>query len=262
MPTEETKSGVAFGDESFFGGYMAYAISVVRLDYARTLEREFLQLKRQWGVPVETKLHVTDMLDSETRSKTAWAHMSAGTIVTALGQTLEAARRNGMYFSVGVGKLQDFPEQYNYLDGRTIDVVAKHLAPLCFMAAAKPLEDDADKVTLYVDPEKTHIEYPIIGAGRPLKMPVDHFYQFSGKIAPNKAESRPALLDLADIAAYVTTHAFVNPQKYPERRFEEMYRVISPQVGWVSWQIPLQQDKFQALEARHDELMRGNVGSS
>jgi len=220
-----------FGDESIFNNAIVYGVAVIPVKSREVVEQKIFSLKEENGVPGNTEIHCKDIFHPIARTKTEWNNLDNEKIEGLLSAIAIIVRRSEGFFQIGfIDKRQwpkilpaekDFPET---------PVGDKLLCGFAFQAAIAPLEGSigTPNIRLFIDYDQTKI--PWFGKKRQAHR---NYRGWSGVskqwIEPEpRPEQKPPLLELADIVAYVSTHALCVQEYERKAMFGRLYQVFSP----------------------------------
>ncbi|MFM0071844.1 hypothetical protein PQQ86_11790 [Paraburkholderia sediminicola] len=218
---------VAFGDDSQYGDSLSFAFVLVPRTRVRFAERKLERLKKRFKIPQEITLHCRTLFSGQQREKAALGHLSpsdvqsitaqAITIINDVNARVHFAVQDASTFFAGLGnELQLFNQDGS--PGVKLPVTPDPKGLLGMMAfSCFPLDQNgrygptASQCEIYVSEDKTKVSF--IGEKRTradshyagfFEMG-DAFGQLNANIV---AANALPLLQLADIAAYICSHAF------------------------------------------------------
>jgi hypothetical protein len=219
---------LAFGDDSQYGDFLAYAFVVVRRKRLPQVERRLADLKDSFKIPREIPLHCRVLFSGDLRRKTGLGHLlpcdaqsivaRAVTIMNDTWITLRYARDTYSQMKQRLGSQIELTHE---TDGTkiTLPVNADSKGFLSMLMQASLMPNPGPHVPALTDCEIIVAEdYTKVGFIGPGRKRADRMYNgFSDIGAPEggvfqlnptvlKAEGAP-LLQLADIAAYICSHA-------------------------------------------------------
>jgi hypothetical protein len=221
---------LAFGDDSQFGDYLAFAFVIVRRDHLRYAEERLSGLKRYYKIPNDVPLHCRVLFNEHQRNKAGLSHLSSDDARVIISKSVSLINRVPLILRYAddtlsrvTGSLGKEVEFTHHTDG------SKFKAPVtpdpkawlgvlmqsCFMVPANGsggptaaqceiyVAEDSTKVG-FIGPnrqraDRMYVGYSDIGA------PSGGVFQLQPTII--QADVAP-MLQLADVAAYMCSHAF------------------------------------------------------
>jgi len=219
----------AFGDDSQYGDVLVYAFIIVKRSRVTSMERRLRVLKEKFAIPDDTNIHCRVLFSGQQRNKAELSHLGPGDAEKVVSQIVTIINQTPAVVRYAVGSLKEFRDEMGTKivmqnrDGENtmalpVDANPKGLLGLlmqsCFAVppdgsqGPPPSEchivTSADSTkTRFVGVDKKRADrmysgYSAIGAptGTPFK------------VEPQVgAESDHPLLQIADVAAYICSHA-------------------------------------------------------
>lgn len=205
----------AFGDESTAYQWVSYALVGFWADALTAAEAIVSEEKTRFGVNPAERLHCRELFNDQARRKTAFAGLSRDKIIDLYASIALRLRMLGALYAVGLVNRGQAPPKMaipwatgQIRESRTVRLSDKHLALFAFMGAAGQLNEALtvdSKVRVIIDPDTTLIDW--FGKTR------EQAWRIYGRIhmdipaqwsQPEIPSSKPALLEIADLAAYVS----------------------------------------------------------
>lgn len=251
----------AFGDESSYGGVIAYGVFAVRADHRHAAETFLTGMKRRYKVDPPDEFHFVDLYHQDLRKKTGWNHLSIHRIFDFAEELVSALVGMPTVFSVGAAHRTEHPlevPEAGHFPAFTMGT--KELTALQCQAALLPLSQfyDQSQIKFWTDPDKTPISF---GYG---KVQAHRMHYLNNSDANKRIDAEPPdeertpLLQVADLFAFTATHALTEKKQRFKKEFERLYRICSPATSFAGHEDesavefkPL----HSKLEARHAEIM-------
>jgi hypothetical protein len=222
---DKTAPFVAFGDDSQYGDSLSFAFVLVPRTRLRFAERKLERLKSRFKIPQDATLHCRTLFSGQQREKCGLGHLAPGdvraivasavTIINEVNGRVHFAVQDGSAFFSGLGSEVRMHNQDGSL-GIELPVTPDPKGLLGIMAfACFPLDGrhgpTASQCEIYVSEDKTKISF--IGEKRSRADShyagmFEHGNAFGQLNANIVAANAAPLLQLADIASYVCSHAF------------------------------------------------------
>ena len=225
-PTHEV-----YGDESVFNNAVVYGVVVVPISSTPKLEVSISSLKEKNGIQGNTDIHCKQMFHQSAKQKTGWAQLGDQEIEKLFSDIVIESKRLGSFYQIGFIDKRQWPKILPADDKfPETPLDDKHLCGFAFQGAIAPLESSVGipNIRLFVDYDHTKI--PWFGKQRQAYRNYRGWSGISKQwIEPEpKPETKPILLELADIVAYVSTHALCVQEYASKPMFERLYQVIGP----------------------------------
>lgn len=219
---------VAFGDDSRYGKFAAFAFVLIPRTRLGSARRKLDRIKRRFGITPSVVLHCRTLFSGQQREKMGLGHLTRDdaraivaqsiTLLNEVSGRLHFAAQDFTIFSQMVGK----ELQMNSVDGSppiTFPVFEEPkgllgmLAVMCFpLDPSGALGPSAAQCEIYASEDKTKISF--IGEGRTRADSLYSGFLDTGDVtalmrlnAHLVAADADPLLQLADIAAYMCSHA-------------------------------------------------------
>jgi hypothetical protein len=197
-----------FGDESCFDTAISYAVTVIPPERQAEIEAAFGEVKACFGGPRAARIHCRELFSGEQRKKSPWAHLSPPDLFPLLVMTGNYLRLSGARFKVGLIDTRDVGQQFSGVGSiGSHPAGQKQLVAYAHVAALAGIEKypGGEEIKLWKDPDKTLIEW-----GDKRRQAGNVPVSVDGKLIQSEpiVGDKPHLLDVADILAYTTSHAF------------------------------------------------------
>lgn len=235
-----------FGDESVSSNAIIYGVVAIHSDSIKSWEDKLAALKLKYGVPVNSELHCSILFHGSKREKSTYSHLSEKETYS-FGKELAYIMGNPEIGCViAYADRREFPEifkggQMTSKDGTISDrqspdiiIDEKSLIAFCGNAALIPFVQSPglDKIRFWADPDNTKINW--LGkkskALNALNMFVGH-EEKTQRIQPEQIEGEnPALLQLADFLAYVSSRTLSIANTRGKEEFDTMYRMLNSEI--------------------------------
>jgi len=224
---------VMFGDESSYKELSTYGLVLFHekdLDNAEKAIRELLNLR---SGTEGARLHCRELFDGRAREKSVWKDLNEDGVFKLLQDVLKVLNDFGATYFLGIADRSTWPES---LQGKNEPFIVskEHMYLLAFEAAVKPLEargflKKEVNLRVFLDPQKNKIE--LAGGGRTMVETI-----FKGRLkAEDITQSKPLLLDIADVFAYIGSHAFKEQNDPHHKIFGGMLAFCAPAAGFARW---------------------------
>lgn len=226
---------VAYGDDSQVESSLAYAFVIAERDKVEIIEKRILELKDKFRIPHDTFLHCRVLFHPHAREKAKISHLSTRDAHWLIEKAITIINRNDVLLRYAVADMSFFYdiftpsfEMTSALDGSSVPFSAKPnpkgILAILMNACCVDIADHfkapkASDCEVIAAEDKTSIEF--IGKDRKR---ADRHYEFFSAIGappgmvyqhkPNLSTIlKEPLLQLADIAAYICSHAHRNSLK-------------------------------------------------
>jgi Protein of unknown function (DUF3800) len=220
---------LAFGDDSQSGDTLVYAFVIARRTRIRAVEARITALKDRFKIPKHTTLHCRILFSGHQRQKAGLGHLTPEDVQSIVARSITIMNQSSVLVRYPIADLVEFGdslsneiEMQHESDGSTIKLpvqldpkgILGMLMQSCF---AVPLDGShgpsASDCRIFVSEDSTKVEF--IGERRrradalysgysDVGAPPGNVFQLQPSVV--KADSEP-ILQLADIAAYVCSHA-------------------------------------------------------
>lgn len=219
---------VAFGDDSRYGPFAAFAFVLIPRTRVGSARKKLDQIKRRFRIPPSLVLHCRTLFSGQQREKMGLAHLTREDVRAIVAQAITAINQvNGrLHYAV-----QDFTA-FSQMVGKEIQMTSVDGSPPITLPVSEepkgllgtlaiacfPLDPSgafgpsAAQCEIYASEDKTKISF--IGEGRTRADSLysgfldggsdDALFQLNAHLVAADADP---LLQLADIAAYVCSHA-------------------------------------------------------
>jgi len=228
----------AFGDDSHCGDIVVFAFVIIPRNQIEVLETKIDLLKQRFKIPKETTLHCRVLFNGHQREKAGLAHLKPAAVQTLISRLVTIMNQSSVHIRWAV---QDFARFMQALGseielrdktGESVTRLSVNHDPkgligmlmnVCFAVAEDGSQGpSASQCKIYVSEDATKCRF--LGEDRrradaqfngfsDIGAPPGHVFRFHGTVA--KAEAH-AMFQLADVAAYVCSHAY---DDRPERKF-------------------------------------------
>lgn len=225
---------VAFGDDSNLADVvLAFAFVIVPRKNIKEVETRIVELKNRFKIPQEASLHCKTLFHGDKRRKAGLSHLSINDVHSIVDKAINIINKNDVILRFAAAPLSFFEkiftpefEMTHTVDGTTKKFPAKAdpKAILGFLMNACCVDVlgniQAPKIAdceIIAAEEETKTELLI---GKERKRADRHYQGFSDVGAPTgmvfqlqpniSTTSKAPILQLADIAAYICSHAFRN----------------------------------------------------
>ncbi len=256
------RSGVhAFGDESVFKDVIAYGLVVVPDPNVTPAENLLSELKQRYGVDPQEEFHCKHAFHGDRRRKTQWKHLSEVKVLNFAEELISGLVTLPAWFIVGAALRSEIPVEFPAAQGFSAGVMeSKQLAGILCGAALTPLSEhyDQDEIRFWADRDRTRV--PFFGR----KMQAHTNYKLTNREANRHIVSetfdknnKPALLQVADLLAYVATHALSEKKSRHKERFEHLYRTFDPVTCFLVYhpdQVGPENRRPSVLRLRHAKI--------
>lgn len=220
---------LAFGDDSQFSGVLVYAFVITRRTRVKAIEARIAALKERFRIPKQIAFHCRILFSGHQRQKAGLGHLTPEDVQSIIARSITIMNQNSVLIRYAITDLARFGESMgdeiemqHESDGSKIRVLVKldpkgvlgMLMQSCFAVPPDGSQGpSASDCKIFVSEDSTKVEF--IGKKRKradglysgfsdIGAPVGNVFQLQPTVA--KAD-REAILQLADIAAYVCSHA-------------------------------------------------------
>ena len=224
---DKTAPFVAFGDDSQYGDSLSFAFVLVPRTRLRFAERKLEQLKKRFKIPLDTTLHCRTLFSGQQREKSGLGHLSPGDVRDVVSHTVTiinevngrvhfAVQDVSTFFSALGSEIQMYNQDRSPSVNLPVTPDPKGLLGMmaftCFsLDETGRHRPTASQCEIYVSEDKTKISFIGDKRSRADSHYAGFFEQGSafGQLNANivSANAIP-LLQLADIASYICSHAF------------------------------------------------------
>lgn len=221
---------IAFGDDSQLGDVVAFAVLIARRTRVARAEERLQNLKFLFKIPQEIPLHCRILFSGDARKKAGLNHLKQNDIQSIIRRAVRIINRTPMVLRYGRDIVSRFRESIgeeieftHHLDGSKLRVPVQPdpkallgmMMQTCFMVppdgSAGPtasqceiiVAEDPTKVR-YIGPRRRRADGMYAGFSD-IGAPAGSVFQLQP--SPKKARDIP-MLQLADIAAYICSHAY------------------------------------------------------
>jgi hypothetical protein len=238
-----------YGDESIGPEYVAYAAIVVPENRTADAVAVLTALKEETGATAEDVLHCRQLFSGQQRQKIAWHSKSMAEVFDIYSKLLSRLAPTISRTIVSLGRISDFPtsisgDQWRHIDPNFVgpmpwsdgfEFSPKNIASMGAQAVGIPLSKwpGFEKTTFWPDPDNSMIE---MAGGRRKFSSMVNCYVDHGDPATNPAGkipvmysrgSKPALLQVADLVAYIGQRQASNGRTPNDQRFAKLWRQIN-----------------------------------
>jgi hypothetical protein len=237
QPTKSEHTVSAYADESISSSIIVCAAAVFPVARAYVAETCLAVMKEALGLPATTSLHCRIIFNGNARLRDPeWKNVSPEAINSALIDLCRSLAVIGHRPIVVVSKptsvvIPDAPGEEskgNNLDGKGqaaigFQTLGFHLTQLYGYGATK----------LWIDPDNTKI--PWLNGKTQANFTRSIFMDLGPSFEPPQSEpiietvSKPPLLEVADLYAYVTAKAHTGKGGWKDRWFQDLYTIINPE---------------------------------
>jgi hypothetical protein len=152
----------AFGDESSYGGVIAYGIVAIHAPNLVAAERFLSGLKHRYGIDSQAEFHCKEVFHGDKRQKSAWKHLSVGQILDFAEELISGLVGLPTLFIVGAAHRSEQPEELPK-EGHfpAFEMGTKQLSALLCGAALTPLNQhyDQTEVKFWADPDPSKVSF-------------------------------------------------------------------------------------------------------
>lgn len=224
-----------FGDESCADNMVLYGLLLLNENDVEGAENDFVHIIKSAGVPIGSRFHAKEVFNGIARSKSVWSHLSDKEIWAIAKKLLISLKSHRAMFNIGIVDRESYPKKMPSGTGQEILVSPEHLYSLAFQAAFITFDEHGlinpqTSIRLWIDPQKSRIA--LWGGG---KIQVQTLYKYK-HIAPEKIEeTKPILLDAADLFTYVAGRAVSNQPSTNKQICKELFELCNPNRSDTKW---------------------------
>ncbi len=237
----------AFGDDSVMDDIVTCGIALYQQERVAEVERILGAAKGTAGVPQTARIHCRVLFSGDARRRSEWADVTAervNKIILDLCCALQPVGERPLVAvmdprNVPVVPASDGAPEIRLTDKGVASTAYQAVLPFLYMRYGQ------GGFRLWIDPDMTQIPW---GARRQRADStrgtfVDFTPSMQSLVEPIELqaevqESKPPLLEVADVYAYVTARAHASRGGRQGRYFEELFAVISPEVIRTAHQNP------------------------
>lgn len=222
-----------YGDESTFGNAVVYALVIVTLSIKEEAERALADAKMNYGVSEFAKLHCSELFHKRQRKKTEWSNLSDAQVFSFAEHLATSLAHVGVAFRVGFLDRRKAPKKI-LGQGPFKETPIQEKQPVWFAYTAAMGELDKwpgfDRIKFWHHPDRTRMDW--FGNRPQAQQTFEMYSNLSGKVRKVKPEpvqgEGPVLLQVADFAAYIASHALSKEYTEKIQKFRSLYKIIDP----------------------------------
>jgi hypothetical protein len=226
---------LAFGDDSQFGDVLVYAFAILHRTRSKAVEASILALKERFKIPKQTTLHCRILFSGHQRQKAGLGHLTPDDVQSIVARLVTIMNQKSVLIRYAIANLAEFGKLLgdeiklqHESDGSTMKLPVKLdpkgvlgiLMQSCFAVSPNGSQGPpASDCNIFVAEDSTKVEF--IGEKRSradglysgfsdIGAPAGNVFQLHPTVV--KADSE-AILQLADVAAYVCSHAYDTTHK-------------------------------------------------
>jgi hypothetical protein len=236
----------AFGDESAGPQFVSYAVVLLAADKLAEADSILVQVKNFFGASADDVLHSRVLFSGQQRKKSVWADLGIADVFALYSKLMLDINPLMIRKIVALGKKSDFPNsipaaQWQSVDPNFIGPLPwsngygfgeKHIANLGAHGTMIPLSKwpGFSRLRFWPDPDSTLIE-TTAGRRRFSNMLSGFVDNGEGKEPPRvnvmySQGPKPALLEIADLAAYVSQRCADAGYDQIDLKFKALNRII------------------------------------
>jgi hypothetical protein len=230
---------LAFGDDSVMDDVVACGIALYQQERAPDAERILDATKEKAGVPRSARIHCRVLFSGDARRRSDWAGVSAERVndfILGLCRALKPVGERPLVAvidprNVPIVPASDGCPEIRLTDKGIASTSYQFVLPFLYMRYGHGgfrLSIDSDKTQIPWGAHKHRADstrgtwVDFAPTMQPLAQPIE--------LQPEIQEPKPALLEVADVYAYVTARAHASHGGRQGRYFEELFTVIHPEV--------------------------------
>lgn len=233
---------VGYADDSITPEHIVAACAVFAEDRVADAEDHLAAAKRDVGVAPDTALHCRVMFFGDARRGTPWENIAPERIDDLVVRLCHDVKRLTHRPRAVVIVRAEVPVAAWAQDPAIGDMHEKRLASFAYQAIFTPLMHvyGAGAVRVWIDPDKTMV--PVGAAGRAAAertrglfidlVPGQEPFRFDPQV---RDQPKPALLELADVYAWVIARAHSPSGGRRTRWCRELVQIIDPEIGRFQW---------------------------
>lgn len=227
---------VGFGDESESNNAVTYGLVIIRERQRQRAESILAETKVSFGGSPHANLHCREIFAGDARRKSPWSHLSKTDVFELYRQLCNTIAGANFGRIIGFADTRDIPRNLPGDDKfPALKFGKKQIAAFCASAALIPVRRHTalDAFDLWVDPDRTKIDWigRKVQAHRAISVWIADDTKESAKITPQPVVGeKPALLQLADMLAYISARALSVEVRKDKDVFLDMYTKMNPAV--------------------------------
>ena len=231
---EHTISGYA--DESITAYVVVCAAAIFPVAKVVTAEAALVSLKTGLGIPSTTSLHCRVIFNSNARRGTPWEAIEPKAINSSIESLCRDLRSIGLRpIAFVTPRLSIFMPGPPGAESEGTSLDEKGQAAPGFQAISLHLTNlhGVGAVKLWIDPDKTKI--PWLNSKTQANLTRSGFMELGPGNQPPRSEpliggvSKPPLLEIADLYAYVSARAISAKSGWKDSWFQKVYSIINPE---------------------------------
>lgn len=243
----------AYGDESAGNAFVAYGTVLVQTDSSDALEGKIAKLKIDYGASAADVLHCRVLFSPDARRKSVWSKLTMDEVFALYSDLVAAVKPSLVRTIVTLAEKAELPNeipagQWSHKDQNFIGPMDmapswsfrdKQMACLCAQGTMIPISKwpGLNDVTFWPDPDSTLIEFS--GGRRQFSRALAGYIDHGGGNEPSQIavsfsqSGKPALLQLADLVAYVAQRAAAAKHGPVDLKFKKLNEAIGAEKIWL-----------------------------